>query len=137
MSKEGIINRSKSDFNSPLIIVPKPGGDIRPCIDYRELNKIMVPVSFPIPRISDLLNYLGQTTVISSLDLASAYNKCEVRKYTKYEYNRVPFGLQSAPGYFSRVINETLYDILGPEVLAYMDGILIFSKNKEQHMNRI
>jgi hypothetical protein len=148
MLEEGIITRSKSDFNSPFIIVPKPGGDIRPCIDYRELNKIMVPVSFPIPRISDLLNSLGQTTVISSLDLASAYNQCEVRKedrektaftvkHTKYEFNRVPFGLQSAPGYFSRVINETLYDILGPEVLAYMDDILIFSKNKEQLMNRI
>lgn len=146
--EEGVISRSKSSFNSPLIIVGKPDGSIRPCIDYRELNKITDTVEFPIPRISDLLNSLGETKIITSLDLASAYYQCPIKEEdrhktaftvgnTKYEYNRVPFGLCSAPGYFSRIINETLYDVLGVQVLSYLDDILVFSKNQEEHLERL
>lgn len=148
MLKDGIISKSKSDYNSPLILVPKPDKTWRICIDYRALNEKIIPVSFPIPRIADLLSNTGQTTVISSLDLASAYHQTEVLstdrmktaftvRNTRYEWNRVPFGIQSAPGFFSRVINETLYDLLGPEVLAYMDDILVFGKDNKQHLERL
>lgn len=147
MQKDGIISRSKSDFNSPLILVPK-GDSFRVCIDFRKLNEKIQPVSFPIPRIADLLQNTGQTKVISSMDLASAFHQTPIKpedrektaftvRNTKYHYNKTPFGIQSAPGYFSRVINETLYDLLGPEVLAYMDDILIFGKDNEQHLARL
>lgn len=142
---DGTITRSKSSYNSPLIIVKRADGEIRPCIDYRELNELIETVSFPLPRITDLLNSLGQSTFISTLDLASAYHQCEIRpcdrektaftvKNSKYEWTRVPFGLQSAPGFFARVINEVLYDVLGPQCLAYMDDIVLFSKTSEQHL---
>ena len=148
MLEEGIITRSKSSFNSPLIIVQKPGGDIRPCIDYRALNSVTVPITFPIPRISDLLNSLGQSKIISSLDLASAYHQCSIKesdrektaftvRQTRYHFNRVPFGLTSAPGYFSRIINEVLYDIIGVQVVCYLDDLIIFSKNNEEHFKRL
>ena len=148
MLAEKTIKRSKSSYNSPLIIVKRPDGDIRPCIDYRELNAVLEPISFPLPRISDLLNSLGKSTYISTMDLASAYHQCEIRpedrektaftvKNTKYEFLRVPFGLQSAPGFFARVINEVLYDVLGPQCLAYMDDIVIFSKSAEEHLKTI
>lgn len=148
MLKNGIISRSKSDFNSPLIIVPKPDKSMRVCIDYRALNKVIVPVSFPIPRIADLLNNVGKSTVISSLDLAQAYHQAEVKeedrektaftvKNTRYHYNRVPFGIQSAPGYFCRIINDVLYDVIGPEVMAYFDDILVLGKNNEEHLQRL
>jgi hypothetical protein len=142
---EGAIKRSKSSYNSPLIIVKRADGEIRPCIDYRELNDQIETVSFPLPRITDLLNSLGQSTFISTMDLASAYHQCEIRpddrektaftvKNSKYEWTRVPFGLQSSPGFFARVINEVLYDVLGPQCLAYMDDIVLFSKTAEQHL---
>ena len=126
MLDEGTITRSKSSFNSPLVIVRRGDKEIRPVIDYRDLNKILHPISFPLPRVSDVLNSLGQSTYISTLDLASAYHQCEVspedREKTaftvgssKYEFTRVPFGLQSAPGFFARVINEVLYDVLRPQ----------------------
>ena len=60
MLKQGVISKSKSPYNSPLIVVSKPGGDIRPCIDFRALNKITIPLAFPIPRISELLSSIGQ-----------------------------------------------------------------------------
>ena len=148
MLSEGVITRSKSSFNSPLIIVEKPNGEIRPCIDYRALNEMTIPVTFPIPRISDLLNSLGKSNIISSLDLASAYHQCSIREEdrektaftvgnTRYEFTRVPFGLTSAPGYFSRIINQTLFPLLGEHVLCYLDDILIFSKTKREHLKKI
>ena len=149
MLKDGVITRSKSSFNSPLILVPKPDkSEIRICIDYRKLNSITRPVTFPIPRIADLLSSLGQTKIISSLDLASAYHQCEIHpkdrektaftvQNTKYQYQRVPFGLTSAPGYFSRVVNETLFDVLGPQVVAYLDDILIFTQDEKTHFKRL
>ena len=131
-----------------MIIVPKPGGKIRPCLDYRDLNAITQPITFPIPRISDLLNALGSVKVITSLDLASAYHQCSISpsdrhktaftvKNSKYEFNRVSFGLTSAPGYFSRIINETLFEELGANLLVYLDDIILYSKDNASHMAKL
>ena len=133
MLRDGTITLSKSSFNTPLIIVKRPGSDkLRPCLDLRELNRVIEPVFFPLPRISDLLNSLGQNTIISTLDLANAYHQCSLRPedrektaftvgHSKYHFTRVPFGLQSAAGYFARIINEVLYDVIGTNCLAYME----------------
>ena len=148
LEAEGIITRSKSAYNAPLIIVKKPDGSIRPCIDYRELNKVIRPVNYPLPRITDLLNELGDAVYVSSLDLASAYHQCELKptdrektaftvRNCKFEFVRVPFGLKTAPGYFARVINDVLYEVLGPNVLAYMDDILVFTRTPEEHLQRL
>ena len=148
MLKEGIISKSKSSYNSPLIIVKRADGEIRPCIDYRGLNQYLQPVSFPLPRISDVLNALGQSTFISTLDLASAYHQCSIRpcdrektaftvNNTKFHFNRVPFGLASSPAFFARIINHILFDLLGPQCMAYMDDIIIYSKSAEQHLETI
>ena len=105
-------------------------------------------MNFPITRISDLIDSLGNSKFITSLDLASAYFQCQIKKEdrektaftvknSKYEFTRVPFGLNSAPGYFSRVINEVLYDILGTQVVCYLDDILVFAKNKQEHFRRL
>ena len=148
MLREGIIERSKSSYNSPLIIIKKPDNSIRVCIDLRELNKIIEPVSYPLPKISELLNSLGQSGYMSTLDLAQAFHQCNIKpsdrektaftvKNTKYQYVRVPFGLQSSPAFFARIINEVLYDVLGPNCLAYLDDLVIFSKTKEQHLKTL
>ena len=148
MLAEGIITPSKSSYNSPLILVKKAGGGIRPCLDLRELNKTIKPVSYPLPRISDLLNSLGEAKVMSTCDLAAAYTQTAIAPEdrektaftvgtTKYQFNRVPFGIQSAPGYFSRVINEVLFKILGKSVLAYLDDLILFNCNTEQHFETI
>ena len=81
MIKDGTIERSKSNYNSPLIVVAKPDGSIRPCIDYRILNQnLEEKVNFPLPRIDDLLNSLSHTNYISTLDCANAYHQCEVKQ---------------------------------------------------------
>ena len=143
--KEGVIQRSSSSYNSPLIVVNKKDGGLRVCIDMRKINELVEPVHFPLPRITDLLNSLGQAKVLSSLDLAHAYHQCEIAledrhktaftvKNTKYEYVRVPFGLQSAPGFFARIINNVLFDVLGPGCLAYLDDLILFTHDKTKHL---
>ena len=148
LEKNNIIERSKSNFNSPLHVVDKRNGEYRICVDYRALNSITIPITFPMPRITELLNSLGEAKVISSLDLKSAYHQCYVKpedrhktaftvKNTKFHWNRVPYGLVSSPAYFSRIINETLYDLIGDHVFCYLDDILIVTKNENDHINRI
>ena len=148
MLKDGTISRSKSNYNSPLLIVKREGKEIRPCIDYRALNEIIEPVSYPLPKISDVLNTVGNSPYMSTLDLVSAYHQLEIRPddrhktaFTvgadKFHFNAVPFGLQSSPAFFARVINDVLYNVLGPQCLAYLDDIILFSKSESDHLQTI
>ena len=148
MLKENIIEPSKSNFNSPLIIVKKQDGGIRPCLDLRELNQNIEPIFYPLPRIADLLNSLGEANIMSTIDLHSAYHQLEIEPEdrektaftvgsTKYQYTRVPFGLQSAPGFFARVINTVLYQVLGSNCLAYLDDLILFNADTLAHLETI
>lgn len=147
MLDEGTISRSKSSFNSPLIVV-KQKQKVRFVLDYRLLNSASKGLSYPLPRIGDMLNSLGEAVHVSTLDLKDAYHQCEVhpddREKTaftvgnaKYEFNRIPFGLQAAPAFFARIVNEILFDVLGPQCLAYMDDIILFSKDAKQHLKTL
>ena len=95
-----------------------------------------------------MLNSLGSTNVITSLDLASAFHLVPIKREdrhktaftyrnSKYQFNRIPFGLPSAPGFFSRIINETLYDLIGHGILVYLDDIVITSTDKVSHLEKI
>ena len=149
MLQQGVISRSKSAFNSPIILVPKgTDGGVRLCVDFRELNKNTISYHYPIPRVDELLHSIGSSKIMSSIDLAAAYHQCTVHpdhksrtaftvNASKFEWNRVPFGLVSAPGYFCRIINEALIDVLEQDVLVYMDDILVFSKDEETHLKRL
>ena len=74
MERDGIIEESKSSFNSPLIVVKKKSGEIRPVIDFSELNKMVIAEHYPLPRIDDMLSNLGGDKIFSSLDLLSAFH---------------------------------------------------------------
>ena len=95
-----------------------------------------------------MLNSIPLIRYTSSLDLASAYNQVSVEKKdthktaftvrdTKYEYRRIPFGLINGPSFFCQIINETMYDLLGPNILVYMDNNIVFSEDKKTHVQRI
>ena len=117
-------------------------------MEYRALNKLTEKTSYPILRIVELLNSLESTNVITSLDLSSAFHQVPIKKEdrhktaftyrnSKYEFRRIPFGLTSAPGFFSRVNNETLYDLIGHIILVYLDDIVITSTDKVSHLEKI
>ncbi|GFU38621.1 retrovirus-related Pol polyprotein from transposon 297 [Trichonephila clavipes] len=72
--QQGIIVECESPHASPVVLIPKPNGSMRLCIDYRKLNAQTVPDSYPLPRMDDLLNEAKPTPYMSTIDLRSEYS---------------------------------------------------------------
>ena len=90
MLKASIISPILTDWQSGIVIVPKPGpgDDYRFCVDYTDLNKITVPIKFPLPIIEDIMQSLGSCNYFCKLDLAKGYFQVGVeedsKKYTTF-----------------------------------------------------
>ena len=142
----GMVTKSTSPFGAPILFVKKKDGTLRMCVDYRGLNKITIPNKYPLPRIDDLLDRLQGAKVFSSLDLLSAYHQIKLTEedapktafrtpFGLYEYKVMPFGLTNAPSVFMAAMNDLFQDL--PYVAVYLDDILIFSKDEEEHVSHI
>ena len=108
MLKKGFIRPSHSSAASPVLFVKKPGGGLRFCVDYRNLNAMTVKNRYPIPLIRETLHRLAKAKVYTKLDIIAAYNALRMApgeewktafrtRYGLYEYLVMPFGLANAP----------------------------------------
>ncbi|GJT53845.1 putative reverse transcriptase domain-containing protein [Tanacetum coccineum] len=118
LSEKGFIRPSSSPWGAPVLFVKKKDGSFRMCIDYRELNKLTIKNRYPLPRIDDL--YCDQLQVL-------------VTRYGHYEFQVMPFGLTNAPAVFMDLMNRVCKPYLDKFVIVFIDDILIYSKNKEEH----
>ncbi|CAM4640315.1 unnamed protein product [Caretta caretta] len=111
MLQMGVIRPSGSAWTSPVVLVPKPDGEIRFCVDYHKINAVTRPDSYPMPCTDELLEKLGRVQFISTLDLTKGYWQVPLDESAKersaftthlglYEFNVLPFGLQNAPATF-------------------------------------
>lgn len=148
METAGVIRPSKSPYASPVVVVTKKDGSLRLCIDYRKLNSCSPRDAFPLPRIEEALESLGQAKYFSTLDLTSGYWQVEVAEQDKhktafstpmglFEANRMPFGLQNAPSTFQRLLTCCFGDMNFTHLLIYLDDIIVFSKSFDQHLERL
>ncbi|KAJ1132224.1 hypothetical protein NDU88_010551 [Pleurodeles waltl] len=146
--QSGFIRHSTSPVSSPLFLIPKPDKSLRACIDYRGLNKATIKNKYPLPLIPVLLDQLRHSTVYTKLDLRGAYHLVRVKegdewktafktKFGLFEYTVMPFGLCNAPAAFQFFINEVLHEFLDVCVIVYIDDILIYSKNSEEHTQHV
>ena len=144
---QGIICRSPgSPWASPVVLVPKAGGSYRLCVDYRRVNKLTVPDSYPLPRIDDILDELGAAKYLSKFDLLSGYHQVALTEHTQaisafitskglFEFKRMPFGLCNAPATFQRALNLITGHLQGVQV--YLDDVVVYSHSWEEHVCRL
>ncbi|GJV54987.1 putative reverse transcriptase domain-containing protein [Tanacetum coccineum] len=146
--QRGFIRPSTSPWGAPVLFVKKKDGSFRMCIDYRELNKLTIKNRYPLPRIDDLFDQLQGSSVYSKIDLRSGYHQLRVRdedipktafrtRYRHYEFQVMPFGLTNAPAVFMDLMNRVCKPYLDKFVIVFIDDILIYSRNKEEHANHL
>ncbi|GJT49499.1 putative reverse transcriptase domain-containing protein [Tanacetum coccineum] len=148
LADRGFIRPSTSPWGAPVLFVKKKDGSFRMCIDYQELNKLTVKNRYPLPRIDDLFDQLQGSSVYSKIDLRSGYHQLRVRdedipktafrtRYGHYEFQVMPFGLTNVPAVFMDLMNRVCKPYLDKFVIVFIDDILIYSRNKEEHANHL
>jgi hypothetical protein len=144
MWDKGYIRPSVSLWGALALFVKKKDGTLKLCIDYRQLNKMTIKNKYSLPRIDDLFDQLRGTTIFSKIDLRSGYHQVRVKdedihkttfrtRYSHYEFVVVPFRLTNAPTTFMWLMNNVFSKFLEKFVLVFIDDILIYSKNREEH----
>ncbi|GKF20846.1 putative reverse transcriptase domain-containing protein [Tanacetum coccineum] len=151
-------NATNNESPIPLLQAPiapptiLPSSSVLPlspimCIDYRELNKLTVKNRYPLPRIDDLFDQLQGSSVYLKIDLRSGYHQLRVRdedikiafrmRYGHYEFQVMPFGLTNAAAVFMDLMNRVCKPYLDKFVIVFIDDILIYSRNKEEHTDHL
>jgi hypothetical protein len=145
---KGFIEPSTGPYGSPILFVQKADGSLRMVIDYRALNAITVKNRYPLPRIEDLFDSLQGAKVFSSLDLQSGYHQIRiapedieksafVTPVGSYQFKVLSFGLSNSPAVFSKAMADIFANHIGKFVCVYLDDILIYSKNDQEHAKHL
>ncbi len=148
MLGKGYIRPSTSPYAAPVLIVKKPDGGLRICIDYRALNALTIKNRNAPPLIRDTLAKLCASRIFTKFDIIAAFNEIRMKegeeektafltRYGLFEYVVMPFGLCNAPSTFQAFINNVLREHLDVFCSAYLDDILIYSNNKEEHIQHV
>jgi transposase InsO family protein/predicted aspartyl protease len=146
---KGWIRASSSSAGAPVLLVKKPNGTWRLCVDYRGLNKITKADRYPLPLIRETLRTLGTAKYFTKVDVRSAFHRIRVAKgdepltafrtrFGLFEWLVCPMGLSGAPSTFQRYINSALKETLGIYSTAYLDDVLIYSNgSKKDHTRKV
>lgn len=146
MLADGIVEPSDSPWSSPIVMIKKKTGGWRFCVDYRSLNRVTVPDSYPIPYVSATLDKLRDAKYLSTLDIKSAYWQIPISEQSKpltaftvptrglFQFKRMPFGLTNAPAIWQRLIDRVIGVEMESSVFVYLDDVIICTSTFEEHI---
>ena len=146
MLRTGLVRPSSSPWASPLHMVKKQDGTWRPVGDYRAINKVTVPDSYPVPNIEHFSSRLHGAKFFTKLDLVKAYHQIPmdensipksaiITPFGLFEFTRMNFGLKNAGATFQRFIDEVVRDL--PFVYTFVDDCVIFSSDFASHLQHL
>ena len=144
----GVIEPAQSEWASPVLLAPKKDGQQRFCIDFRRLNAATVPDAYPLPRMDDCIDSLAGAKVFTLLDALWGYWQVPIAEKDRdktaftshmgtYRYLRMPFGLRNAPATFQRALDIILSGVRWKMCLVYIDDIIVFSRNYDEHLDHL
>ncbi|XP_071944659.1 uncharacterized protein [Antedon mediterranea] len=147
MLELGVIEESHSPWSSPYIMVPKPDGTARFCVNYKKVNSLSKFDAYPMPRIDEIIGRVGPAKFITKLDLCKGYWQVPLTERSKpytafstpmglYQFKYLPFGLHGAPATFQRMMDQLLRK-KESYAAAYMDDLVIFSPDWESHIHHL
>ena len=144
MARMGIITKVEqpTQWVSPIVVVKKPNGDVRICLDPVDLNKAVKREHYPLRTVEEVAATLAEARVFSTLDATSGFYQIRLAEkstwlttfntpFGRFKFERLPFGLVSAPEIFQRAMTEMFEDIEKCEVIV--DDLLVWGKSVEEH----
>jgi hypothetical protein len=146
--EKGFIRPSSSPWGCTTIFVKKKDQTLRMCVDYRPVNEVTTKNKYPLPQIDILFDQLTGARVFSKIDLRSGYHQIRIRpedipkiafttRYGLFEYLVMSFGLTNAPAHFTYLMKSVFMPELDKFVVVFIDDILIYSKNEEEHAKHL
>ena len=148
LEQQGTISPvTHSQWATPIVSKPKKDGKFRICGDYKvTVNQVLAVEEYPLPTLEELFSTLSGGKLFSKLDLSQAYLQLPIQAESKpyltinthqglYAYNRLPFGIVSAPAIFQKLMDSVLQGILG--VICYIDDILVSSADEDSHLRAL
>jgi predicted aspartyl protease len=149
LADKKFIRPSSSPAAAPVLLVKKPGGGVRFCVDYRALNAMTKKDRYPLPLIHETLERVGKAKWFSKFDVVGAFHRVRVKegdewktafrtRFGLWEWLVTPFGLTNAPGTFQRYINSVLAPYLDDFASAYVDDVLVYTDGSlEEHRSHV
>jgi hypothetical protein len=142
--KKGYTHPSVSPCGAPILFVNKKYGILRLCINFMQLNKVIVKSKYPLPRIDDIFlsvqrrKYILEDQPHIKIPQVGIKEEDIIKttfrtRYGHYEFTMVPFGLSNAPTAFMHLMNGIFINSLDKFIIVFLNGILIYSKFEEEH----
>jgi len=148
LEQQGVISKvdQPTDWCAPIVAVPKSNGDVRVCVDLTKLNDQVKRERLMLPSVDDVLSQLSGAKVFSKLDANSGFYQIEptpqsallttfITPFGRFCYNRLPFGITSAPEYFEKRMQSVLAGVEG--TVNMIDDTLVFGRNQTEHDERL
>ncbi len=137
-----------SSWVANLVLIRKKNGEIRLCLDCRDLNLVSLKDHHPLPSMEQILSKVSGSKRFTFLDGFSSYNQVLVKepnrykptfttKWGTYAYCKMPFELTNAGVTFQKPMEMAFKNLIGKFVLVYLDDINIYSMNVEDHFDHL